>query len=498
MIHLTFGQLILSYLAVTTILVGVTALPRTPSAIFRIPVFSALVHVFFVVMSAVMVVQHGVITAFAENILIDHLAFFHMVLVSFVFLFSSLYGTGYFRDGIANGLFTASYARRYSILWQIFETMLTLVLLSNNFGFMWVSIEATTLVSAFLILSPKDPLSIEAMWKYLLICSVGIVFAFMGTMLTIAASRTVAESDAVYLFSHLIRNAGLINGKIMLLAFIFIAIGYGTKAGLAPMHTWLPDAHSQAPTPVSAAFSSVMLNVALFCILRFLPVAEGALGGSGDARSLLLFFGIMSLVFAVIFMPVQFGMKRFLAYCSVEHLGIIAIGIALGGAGTFAALLHSANHACAKMLSFFSVGQIDHRFGTRDMRVVRAALRYTPLWGVAFFIAVLALLGVAPGALFFSELLLLRESFVTGHFAVFIFISVALLLIFITALKNIMTACFGDWTGTLHPVSRRPVADVLIAGVLLAAIIVPGLFLPNPIREFIVHAAQIVDRGIPR
>jgi hydrogenase-4 component F len=474
----------------------IVKLIKDPGRIFAAPVVSASVATVFFIIAAFRFFSFGTFTAFKESILIDALALFHLFLVNAVFLFSSVYATGYFKQGISEGRITVSYARRYSMLWQTFHAILLLVLMSNNLGLMWVAIEATTLVSAFLIISDSDSLSIEAMWKYLLICSVGIAFAFMGTILTVAAARHMEGVDTVYLFSHLIRHPDLIDPRIMLLAFILIAVGFGTKAGLAPMHTWLPDAHSQAPTPVSATFSSVMLNCALFCIMRYLPVTEAALGNDGQAHSILLFFGIMSLLFATIFIPIQFDMKRFLAYCSVEHIGIIAIGLSLGGLGTYAALLHSANHSFAKMLSFFSAGHIGEIFHTRDMRKIRAAISRAPLWGFAFFCSALVLLGVAPGSIFMSEFLIMKEAFFTGKIALVVVFLLFTFLIFMSALKNIMHASFGKpEPEAVVPGSVRT-ADVLMVTILILCGIVLGLWIPTPYADFLKDAATIVEKGI--
>ncbi|MBN1759294.1 MAG: hypothetical protein JW863_13290 [Chitinispirillaceae bacterium] len=469
---------------------------RDSRRVIAVPVVSSLITSAGAVALLRHLLAEGPSLIFGGTLLIDELSLLHILLVSFVFLCSSVYATGYFREPIASGVLSRSYVQRYAILWLTFQLLLLLVLLSNNIGLMWVAIEATTLVSAFLILSDSDDLSVEAMWKYLLICSVGIVFAFMGTILTVTAARKIGGIDSVYLLSRLAQHPDLIDPKIMLFAFILIVVGFGTKAGLAPMHTWLPDAHSQAPTLVSAVFSSVMLNVALFCILRYMPVTVAALGNTHHVHSILMLFGFLSLLFAAVFIPIQLDMKRFLAYCSVEHIGIIAIGLATGGLGTFAALLHSVNHSVAKMLSFFSAGHIGDRYGTRDMSVIRGAVERVPVWGGAFFVAVLILLGIAPGAVFFSELLILKEAFFTGKIVVVVLFMFLTLAIFIGALRNVMHASFGS---TAAPPPRgnavRPLEVILVVVLLLLAI-TPGLWLPDTVSGFLRKAAAVVEQGV--
>ena len=213
---------------------------------------------------------------------VDMLSAFHLILVAVIFSIASLYVPDYFKKAIDNGSFDRRSCHRFTTLWCTFLFTLVLVLVANNMGLLWVALEATTLASSFLILSKNEPSSIEAMWKYLMICSVGIAFALIGTMLLSAASRQAfTEGSSSLLWTDLRNAASHFEPHLMLGAFVFAVIGFGTKAGLAPMHTWLPDAHSQAPTPVSAVFSGVMLNCALYCILRYLPLAEASLGGSG-------------------------------------------------------------------------------------------------------------------------------------------------------------------------------------------------------------------------
>ncbi len=215
----------------------------------------------------------------------------------------------------------------------------------------------------------------------------------------------------------------------------FIVAGFGTKAGLAPMHTWLPDAHSQSPTPVSAVFSSVMLNAALFVIMRYLSAADAAYGGSMEAHSILLLLGFLSLLFAAVFIPVQTDVKRLLAYCSIEHIGIIAIGLGLGGAGVFAALFHTVNHSISKMTAFFSAGSIINNYGTRDIKKIKGVIKTMPLTGVAFLISMFVLMGLAPFSLFFSEFLIVKEAFDQGRFVLFGLFLTGALAVFISLLK---------------------------------------------------------------
>jgi hydrogenase-4 component F len=476
---------------------GVLACIPTADSIrtLRIPVITALIVFIMTGPLVLRLLAKGAYSMYGRNLLIDHLSMYHILLVNLVFLITAIYATGYFKRKVQTGTLSPAYIKRYCMLWQAFQAMLLLVLLANNIGVMWVALEATTLVSSFLIISETDSLSIEAMWKYLLICSVGIVFAFMGTILTVAAAKNLQGTESLFLFSQLKLHASQIDPKLMLFAFIFIVVGFGTKAGLAPMHTWLPDAHSQAPTPVSAVFSGVMLNCALFCIMRYLPITEAALGGDGQAHAILLVFGFTSLLFAAIFIPIQNDIKRFLAYCSVEHMGIIAVGLGIGGIGTFAALLHTTNHSLAKVLSFFSAGHISDYYGTRDMRQISAAGERVPLWGKAFFLSILVLIGVAPFSIFMSEFLIIKEAFFQGkYFVVGLFLFCVLAVLF-GALKHALQISFGSGDSTAVPAGKSRMTDILIVLGCLAALLLLGLWIPSPFAAFLKNAAATIERG---
>jgi hydrogenase-4 component F len=467
-----------------------------PDWLLMIPVYTSLMTFILAIPMAMRLSVSNPVFLYGQNLALDSLSMYHIFLVDFIFLISSIYATGYFKSGISKGTLSNAFVRRYCMLWQAFQAILLLVLMSNNIGLMWVALEATTLVSAFLILSDYDALSIEAMWKYLLICSVGIVFAFMGTVLTVAAARKMQDGSSLYLFSELSKHPEMIDPKLMLFAFIFIVVGYGTKAGLSPMHTWLPDAHSQAPTPVSAVFSGVMLNCALFCIMRYLPITEAALGKTGEAYSILLLFGFMSLIFAAVFIPIQHDMKRLLAYHSVEHLGIIAVGLGIGGFGIFAAMLHTLNHSLSKALAFFSAGNIGDWFGTRDMRSIKSAIRHVPLWGGTFFISILVLIGVAPFSVFMSEFLIVKEAFFKGRYLVVGLFLFSALAVFISALKHVMDVSFGDSPVTDRPRESARLVDKGIVIVCLIALLLLGLWIPAPFADFLKDVSAVVQKGI--
>src|SRR6266851_9433806 len=319
------------------------ALPR-PGHVLRLIVAVSAIELVFAANLWASVLANGFVTAADGWFYIDAFSAFYLVVLVLVFLLSSAFAGVYFAHETGQHGFTLPVARRFGALWLGSLTAMMLVLVSNNLGIMWVGMEATTLLSAFLISLYPSRLSLEAMWKYLIICSIGIAFAFMGTLLAAASIRSgsAAEADGLF-WTKLASAEAHLDPTLMKFAFIFILVGYGTKAGLAPIHSWLPDAHSQAPTPVSAMFSGFLLNTALYCIMRFVPPTQHALGGN-FVSGLLIFFGSLSILVAADFIVFQQDAKRLLAYHSVEHLGIITLGFGLGPLGAFAALFHTLNH----------------------------------------------------------------------------------------------------------------------------------------------------------
>jgi hydrogenase-4 component F len=433
-------------------------------------------------------VPSGSIVASIDGIFaVDAFSGFHLIVLSLVFLICSLFASVYFADEGGIHPFSVSHARRFGALWLGSLGAMVLVLVSNNLGIMWVGMEATTLLTAFLISFHRDRLSLEAMWKYLLICSVGIAFAFIGTIFTAAAVQAGGGLGAdALLWTRLAAPDLHLDPTLMTFAFIFALVGYGTKAGLAPIHSWLPDAHSQAPAPVSAMFSGFLLNTALYCIMRFVPPARNTLGGFADG--LLVFFGVLSVLVAAGFIVFQRDAKRFLAYSSVEHLGIIALGYGLGPIGTFAALFHTLNHSLSKSLAFCAVGRLGQRFGTHDMDTLSGALRHDRLWGLALLGSVLSLIGAAPFAIFMSEYQLLRAAAGAQKWVVLGLFLAGASVVFVSALRHLIGMAFGDAKTSVSPLHART-ASYVVAIPALAALLFLGLWLPAWLVEAINHAA---------
>jgi len=424
---------------------------------------------------------------------LDALSAYHLGVMMLVFMLSSLYLPGYFAAEAKAGHFPADRARRFGALWFGALAAMALVLLSNNIGIMWVGIEATTLVTAFLICIHRTPASLEAMWKYLIICSVGVAFAFMGTLLAGAAAEHLhLEGARMLLWSQLRENGARLDPALMKVAFLFLLVGYGTKAGLAPMHSWLPDAHSQAPGPVSALFSGFMLNASLYCIMRYLPLVEAATGRTGWGPRLVLLLGLVSIGVAAVFILFQTDLKRLLAYSSVEHMGIVAVGLGLGGPGILAALFHTLNHALCKPLAFFAAGRLGQMYGTHDMNRLSGCMRTAPVWGRALFGSLLAVIGVAPFAVFMSEFMVLRAAARSGAWWTMGVFLLGLGVVFIGVLRRAINMAWGE-PAAAGRAEQAGAADRIIIVAALGALLVLGLWFPDALSGMLGQASTIVE-----
>src|SRR5207248_2734087 len=465
-------------------------LPRSRQVLTTIVAVSAVEMAFAINIWAAVLAGPGSVTAAEQWFYIDAFSAFHIVVLVLVFLLSSAFAGVYFTSEAAHG-FMISVARRFGALWLGSLSAMLMVLVPNNLGIMWVGMEATTLLSAFLISLYPTRLSLEAMWKYLIICSIGIAFAFMGTLLAAASIQSGGTVGADALFwTRLASSEAQLDPTLMKFAFVFVLVGYGTKAGLAPIHSWLPDAHSQAPAPVSAMFSGFLLNTALYCIMRFVPPVQHALGDH-FASGLLTAFGTLSILVAAGFIVFQRDAKRLLAYHSVEHMGIIALGYGLGPLGAFAALFHTLNHSVCKSLAFFAVGRLGQRFGSHEMHTISGALRADHLWGIALLVSLLALIGVAPFSIFMSEYQLLRAAAGTGAWLALALFLIASGVVFVSALRHLIDMAFGD-PKAHEPPAREGKLAVPIVVLAVGLLLVLGLWMPLSLSQAIASAAAVL------
>jgi hydrogenase-4 component F len=355
------------------------------------------------------------VTAFGGVLRVDALSAFMVIVIGAIGVLATWQSVRYLDAELAAGRCSQRHATLYSVLVQGFVTAMLLAVVAGNVGVMWVAVEATTIITTFLVGHRRTRGSLEASWKYIAICSVGIAMAFLGTVLVYLAALHVGHHEHANLdWTSLMAVSHHLDPGVMRLAIALLVLGYGTKVGLAPMHSWLPDAHSQAPAPISALMSGVLLTVAFYALLRFKAIADGALGVALP-RALLVAVGLLSLVVAASLLLSQRDYKRMLAYHSVEHMGLIALGAAAGTRLAIAAvLLHILGHGLAKGVLFLTSGEILLAEGTTEIAQVKALLARRPALGGVFAFGLVALLGLPPFSLFVSELNMVRAETQVG------------------------------------------------------------------------------------
>lgn len=435
--------------------------------------------------------KHGTIISWTNALFADAFSAFIVLIVSIVGFVSSVYSIGYMGHEFKHGIMDLRRIKFYYSLFHIFMFTMLLVGVTNNLG-LWIAIEMTTLVSALLMILYTKKSSVEAAWKYMIICTVGITFALFGTILTYyGAVKILGESGNALNWTALIAVADQFDPTIMKLAFIFILIGYGTKAGLAPMHTWLPDAHSEAPTPVSALLSGVLLNCAMYGIIRFYTIATKSTGQEFTG-TMLIIFGLLSLGIAVPFIILQEDYKRMLAYSSVEHMGIIAIGIGFGGTlGIFGAILHMFNHAMTKSLMFFGAGNVLLKHETKEIKKVSGIVKSMPVTGTMLLIGGLAITGSPPFSIFISEFTILSAGFLKGYYIPSALFLLFIIMIFAGFFNNLSKMTFGTPKSGIVPgeVSRWTLVAMVI---LVVFVFVLGIYMPPAFYEMIMKVVEVV------
>ncbi|MBU1106573.1 MAG: hypothetical protein KKB51_07915 [Candidatus Riflebacteria bacterium] len=426
---------------------------------------------------------------------LDHLGRLFLIITSLLFTGSAVYSMVYLDkhphfDGpaIAGLRMPANSNAIYAACMQFFLAAMTLSILSMHFGLQWIGIEATTLASTPLIYYHRNRRSLEAAWKYMILCSVGIALALMGVFfLAMATSSHVQQftSAGFALFS------GYLKVEWLKVAFIFFLVGYGSKMGLAPMHTWLPDAHSEAPSPVSAMLSGALLNCAFLGILRIYQVCAAVPTAAAFANEILIVFGLLSLAISGIFILHQPDYKRMLAYSSVEHMGILALGVGIGGSAVAAALLHAVGHSLVKASLFLLSGNILAIYATKKVEDIKGLLRHSPLNGVLWLAGFLAITGTPPFTTFNSEFAILRVAVQSHNWTVAVLYLLFLLLVFIGMLTIFMHMTLGKkGEAEVDSASGESFWQLLTPVVFLSVALLLGLYLPEFMRDTINGAAM--------
>ena len=443
----------------------------------------------------VMLVGH--IEELSDWLYVDALSILTVLVIAFVGFTSALYSLGYLREDMREQDVTRGeglrHLRRYYVLFNLFLFSMLVVPVSNSLGVLWIAIEGTTLASLFLVSFYRTGEALEAAWKYVIVGSVGIALALFGTILAYYSAVQVLGSSYDLNWSVLAPVAARLNPNVMRLALLFIVVGYGTKAGLAPMHTWLPDAHSEAPSPISALLSGVLLNCAMYGILRFYALATPSLGHAYPT-ALLLTFGLLSLLIAALLIFRQRDYKRLLAYSSVEHMGIISIGVAFGGPlGLYGALLQILNHAITKSLMFFASGQVLLKYETKSIDRVSGVIKLLPITGSLLIVGGLALTGSPPFGIFVSEFSILSAGFRQGYTLPAIVMLALIALIFIGFLSFLNRMVFGKPPAEVKP-GETSYASLLAMALSVLLVVGLGVFIPTPLSDLL-HQAAVVLGG---
>jgi len=408
-----------------------------------------------------------------------------LLLLSVLFAICAIYAVGYlrYRRELSNRVFVPCLL--------LFLAMTTLVVCSQHLGLMWVAVEASTLATAPLIYFNRTPRSIEATWKYLLVGSVGIALALLGSFVLAYASL---GEDSSLLFGDLLGRADHMNRSWLRVAFVLLLVGYGTKMGLAPMHTWKPDAYGEAPGVVGALLAGGLTNCAFLALVRVFHVCQAAGEGAYTGR-LLVFLGLLSIAVAAVFMVGQRDFKRMLAYSSIEHMGILVLGMGLGGAGIFASLLHMLNNGLTKGVLFLSAANIHRAFDSKSVQDVRGAMRRVPLSGTLFLFGFIAITGSPPFGPFVSEFLIVSRAFAADRFLVGGGVLLLLLVVFIGMGRTVLLMV----QGLPSPEARRTsYQDGLLTGLpvafSMALVLLLGLHVPWPLEALLRDAAEYLGR----
>ena len=421
-------------------------------------------------------------------VLIDDLNIVFVVLNTFVGFTTSVFSASYIGHELEIGRLTPTYLRFYHAMYQVMMFGMNLALVANNIGLMWVAIEIATLATVVMVGIYRTPEALEAAWKYFILASVGIAFALFGTILVYMAARPVmGEGYQGMVWTLLMQHVAKFDPALLNIAFIFLLLGYGTKVGLAPLHAWLPDAHAEGPTPISAVLSGLLLNVALYAILRF----KLLLALNPEAISpgpLMVTLGLVSVLFAAFMLYRRHDIKRLFAYSSIEHMGIIVFAFGMGGAlANFAGLLQMTMHSLTKSAIFFAVGHIAQVKGTQRISEIRGLTVSHPLLGWALVLGVLAIAGLPPLGIFMSEFLVVSSTFAREPLLAVLLV-IGLLVAFGALLMRLQGLAFGEPTGSTAPVR----ASYIPLFGHLALVLAAGIYLPPVLVAWFQHVAQML------
>jgi hydrogenase-4 component F len=419
-------------------------------------------------------------------LIVDDLNNAFIVLTTFVGFTTSIFSASYIGHEIETGRLTPTFLRFYHSMFQILMFAMLLALAANNIGVMWVAIELATLTTVAMVGIYRTHEAIEAAWKYFILGSVGIALALFGTILIYMAARpAIGEGIEAMVWANLVASAASFDPALLNVAFVFLLLGYGTKAGLVPLHAWLPDAHAEGPTPISAVLSGLLLNVALYAILRFklLLAANPAALAPGP---LMILTGLVSVIFASLMLYRRRDIKRMFAYSSIEHMGIITFAFGIGGTiANFAGLLHMAMHSLTKSAIFFAVGHIAQIKGTQRMAEMGGLTQTNPVLGWGLVLGVVAIAGLPPLGIFLSEFLIVTSTF-SREPALAALLLLGILLALGAFFSRVNDICFGEPRGPVMPSN----ASYVPMFAHLALVFLAGVYMPDQVVAWFQNIAR--------
>ncbi|WP_228568938.1 proton-conducting transporter transmembrane domain-containing protein [Campylobacter sputorum] len=447
----------------------------------------------FLLCAVGLVVKNGYISYFNEFLFLDSLGAIFLSLIAITGFLVNLYMSSYMKWEIEAKHITLRQLKNYFSLTFIFTFTMTLSVVCNNIAFMWAAIEATTLSSVFLVALNKDKKSTESGYKYIVICSIGLAFALYATILLYCAGNNNISGDSM-LFTNLLKNAGNLNQDALKLIFIFALIGFGTKAGLVPTHTWLPDVHAQGPAPTSALLSGILLKCAMLGLIKYYAIVGKGIGFD-FVQTIMVVSGLITLFVAGFFLIRQHDVKRMFAYHSIVHMGVIAFGLGVGSfIGIFAAIFHCMAHSFTKALAFCITGNMAKIYGTKDMTKMGSMIKMAPLTTVLFGISICSLVGVPGFAIFVSEFWIFKAAALNSQYILMILFAIALAIIFIADFSHFFLASFGKVNGEVKYAKEMTLAENLSLILLALLVISFGIWQFDVFMELINNSVKIIMR----
>ncbi|MCL7422860.1 MAG: hydrogenase 4 subunit F [Methylobacter sp.] len=441
---------------------------------------------------AINVLREGTILSADKAFLIDPFNVYLIVLTAFVGLTTAIFSAPYMAHEMENGRLNDARLKLYHAMYQGFMLSMYLVLTTNNMGILWVAMEGATLATVLLVSLYRTPESVEAAWKYFILCGVGIAQALFGTILLYYAAEQIGSEENALLWSVLYENAYKLNPEVLKIAFVFLLIGYGTKIGLVPLHNWLPDAHSEGPTPMSAVLSGLLLNDALYAVVRNKMLVDGATH-SNMAGFLMMGFGLLSFLVGALFLHRQKDIKRLFSYSSIEHMGMMTFAFGIGGPlATFAALLHMTVHSLTKSAIFVTVGHASQLAGTQNMEKIRGLIKTQPAIGWGLLIGTVSIAGFPPFGVFTSEFLVLLATMRSYPWlAPLLLLGIGIA--FAGLFRHIQPIVYGD-----RPEGQQPIkANLWPVMIHLGLVLWLGLAIPGFLADWFSQATLLISGSAP-